>query len=141
MQFLSDISLPCPVCRGRRWQDWILAVRPELDDGVRRSIDEVLDLTVEEAAAAFANHPAIMKSLSLLSLTGLGYLKLGQPLSTLSGGERQRLKLAARIAFVCPVTCKFCQKILVTVQMQHGTDRFLFLMNRRRDSILPIRRS
>lgn len=98
MQFLSDIYLPCPVCRGRRWQDWILAVRPELDDGVRRSIDEVLDLTVEEAAAAFANHPAIMKSLSLLSLTGLGYLKLGQPLSTLSGGERQRLKLAARIA-------------------------------------------
>lgn len=98
MQFLSDIYLPCPVCRGRRWQDWILAVRPELDDGVRRSIDEVLDLTVEEAAAAFANHPAIIKSLSLLSLTGLGYLKLGQPLSTLSGGERQRLKLAARIA-------------------------------------------
>ena len=69
MQFLSDIYLPCPVCRGRRWQDWILAVRPELDDGVRRSIDEVLDLTVEEAAAAFANHPAIIKSLSLLSLT------------------------------------------------------------------------
>ena len=98
MQFLSDIYLPCPVCRGRRWQDWILAVRPELDDGVRRSIDEVLDLTVEEVAAAFANHPAIIKSLSLLSLTGLGYLKLGQPLSTLSGGERQRLKLAARIA-------------------------------------------
>ena len=118
MQFLSDIYLPCPVCRGRRWQDWILAVRPELDDGVRRSIDEVLDLTVEEAAAAFANHPAIIKSLSLLSLTGLGYLKLGQPLSTLSGGERQRLKLAARIAEGIPQN--------IAVQMQHGTDRFCF---------------
>ena len=98
MQFLSDVYLPCPICRGRRWQDWVLAVRPELDDGVRRSIDEVLDLTVDEAAAAFSRHPSIVKPLSVLSLTGLGYLKLGQPLSTLSGGERQRLKLSARIA-------------------------------------------
>lgn len=98
MQFLSDVYLPCPHCRGRRWQDHILKIRPELDDGVARSIDEVLDLTVDEARAAFAAHPAIVRSLEVLSLTGLGYVKLGQPLPTLSGGERQRLKLAARIA-------------------------------------------
>ena len=98
MQFLSDVWLPCPECRGARYRNEILAIRPLLPDGSRKSIAEVLALTVDEALAAFAGIPAIVRPLDILRMTGLGYLTLGQPLTTLSGGERQRLRLAARIA-------------------------------------------
>jgi excinuclease ABC subunit A len=89
MQFLADVRLVCPVCKGKRFQDRVLAVRHR---GV--SIAELLDMTVADALALFAGEAAIQRSLGPLDLLGLGYLRLGQPLSTLSGGEAQRLKLA-----------------------------------------------
>ncbi|MDO5532696.1 excinuclease ABC subunit UvrA [Sutterella sp.] len=98
MQFLSDVYLPCPACSGKRYQEHILAIRPQFDDGRRRSIADVLELTVDEAVEAFAKRLSIVTPLKVLQMTGLGYLKLGQPLTTLSGGERQRLKLSARLA-------------------------------------------
>ncbi len=87
--FFEDVQVPCPECHGRRFQEAVLSVRL---DG--RSIDETLNLSVEEAAEAFSDVPAIQKPLSLLLDVGLGYLTLGQTLPTLSGGEAQRLKLA-----------------------------------------------
>ena len=98
MQFLSDVYLPCPECGGKRYQEKVLRIRPTLDNGKALSIADVLELTVDEAIDAFARHAAVVKPLRILQMTGLGYLRLGQPLTTLSGGERQRLKLSARIA-------------------------------------------
>ena len=113
MPFLSDVYLPCPACGGRRYQEKILRIRPALDDGKPRSIADVLDMTVDEAVEAFARHPAVVRSLKVLQLTGLGYLRLGQPLTTLSGGERQRLKLSARIAEGVPAAHGAAGKLFV----------------------------
>jgi excinuclease ABC subunit A len=89
MQFLADLYLPCPVCKGRRFRQEILDVRYR---GV--SIGEVLDLTLVEATELFADQKPIISALSPVRDVGLDYLRLGQPISTLSGGENQRLKLA-----------------------------------------------
>jgi excinuclease ABC subunit A len=89
MQFLADVRLLCPVCKGKRFQERVLAVRHR---GV--SIAELLDVTVADALALFEGEAAVQRALGPLELLGLGYLRLGQPLSTLSGGEAQRLKLA-----------------------------------------------
>src|SRR5262249_52139087 len=89
MQFLADVSLTCPTCRGRRFKDEVLEVKL---DG--RSAADVLAMSVDEALAFFARETAIVRALGPLSKLGLGYLALGQPLSTLSGGEAQRIKLA-----------------------------------------------
>src|SRR5260370_5113731 len=88
MHFRADLEVKCEACDGRRFQSHILAIR--LGD---LNIDEVLDLTVEDARAFFIRHPAIVKRLDALIAVGLGYLRLGQTTSTLSGGEAQRLKL------------------------------------------------
>ncbi|MFO7180391.1 MAG: excinuclease ABC subunit UvrA, partial [Pseudomonadota bacterium] len=93
MQFLADVRLVCPVCRGRRFKDEVLEVEHR---GV--SIAGVLDMTVDEALAHFADEPAVQRGLGPVALLGLGYLKLGQPLSTLSGGEAQRLKLSRALS-------------------------------------------
>ncbi len=89
MQFLPDVSIPCPVCEGRRFKDELLEVRL---DGLNAA--EVLDLNVSAACDRFVHLPKTNRNLSILKDLGLGYLKLGQPLTTLSGGESQRLKLA-----------------------------------------------
>jgi excinuclease ABC subunit A len=89
MQFLSDISLTCDACQGRRFKGEILEVRYN-----GKNIDEVLGLTVQEACAFFAETPEVTRRLRPLAEVGLGYLKLGQPTTTLSGGELQRIKLA-----------------------------------------------
>jgi len=96
MQFLSDVYLRCPDCNGRRYRDEVLEV--VLGDGVVRSIADVLDLTVSEALALFADQPEVVRTLQPLVDVGLEYLKLGQPVPTLSGGEAQRLKLAGHLA-------------------------------------------
>ncbi len=93
MQFLADVRLLCPVCRGKRFQERVLAVQHR---GV--SIAELLDFTVDDALAHFAGEPAILRALGPVQKLGLGYLRLGQPLSTFSGGEAQRLKLARALA-------------------------------------------
>ena len=90
MQFLADVTVRCEVCDGRRFQARILAVRLR-----GRNIDEVLDMTVEDAAAFFAAEEKIVRRLDPLREAGLSYMRLGQPTATLSGGEAQRLRLAA----------------------------------------------
>jgi excinuclease ABC subunit A len=89
MQFLADVSLTCPTCRGRRFKDEVLEVKLE-----GRSVADVLAMSVHEALTVFARQAAIVRALGPVEKLGLGYLALGQPLSTLSGGEAQRLKLA-----------------------------------------------
>jgi excinuclease ABC subunit A len=89
MQFLSDVLLRCPDCQGRRFRGEILQIRYK-----GKSISEVLEMTVEEALMFFSERIPVVRALEPLEKMGLGYLTLGQPLSTLSGGEAQRLKLA-----------------------------------------------
>ena len=92
MLFFADTKVVCPICNGNQFQDQILSVKYK---GL--SIKEILDLSIEEAADYFVNIPKIIKILRLLQDAGLGYLQLGQSLTTLSGGEGQRLKLAKEL--------------------------------------------
>ena len=92
MQFLSDVYLRCPDCDGRRFRAEVLEIA--LRD---KSIADVLDLTVAQARAFFADAPEIEAALAPLADVGLEYVKLGQPVPTLSGGEAQRLKLAGHL--------------------------------------------
>jgi excinuclease ABC subunit A len=98
MQFLSDVYLRCPDCDGRRYRAETLEIRREGADGTRKSIADVLDMTVTEALAFFRNQSNVAVRLQPLVDVGLEYVKLGQPVPTLSGGEAQRLKLAGHLA-------------------------------------------
>ena len=98
MQFLSDVYLRCPDCDGKRFRPEVLEVEWTGADGVARNIWQVLEMTVQEAVAAFAAHREVVHALEPLQAVGLGYLRLGQPVPTLSGGEAQRLKLARHLA-------------------------------------------
>jgi excinuclease ABC subunit A len=98
MQFLSDVYLRCPDCDGRRYRAETLEIRREGADGRRKSIADVLDMTVTEALAFFKNQSQVAVRLQPLVDVGLEYVKLGQPVPTLSGGEAQRLKLAGHLA-------------------------------------------
>ncbi len=93
MHFLPDVYVPCDVCRGRRYNRETLEVRYR-----GHNIHEVLELTVEDAAALFANVPAAANRLRTLLDVGLQYVRLGQSATTLSGGEAQRVKLARELA-------------------------------------------
>ncbi|MCE9666576.1 excinuclease ABC subunit UvrA [Myxococcus stipitatus] len=93
MQFLADVALLCAVCRGRRFKEEVLAVRHQ-----GFSVAQVLEMTVDEVLQHFGSDAALRRALGPVARLGLGYLPLGQPLSTLSGGEAQRLKLARALA-------------------------------------------
>ncbi len=92
MNFLPSSYVPCEDCHGRRYNPQTLEVLYN-----EKSIGDVMEMTIEEAAQFFSAHPKIARPLSLLVDTGLGYLKLGQPSPTLSGGEAQRLKLVTQL--------------------------------------------
>jgi excinuclease ABC subunit A len=98
MQFLADVYLRCGACNGRRYRAETLRVRLAGADGRRADVAEVLDMTVTEALAFFADRPRVLARLQPLADVGLDYLRLGQPVPTLSGGEAQRLKLAGYLA-------------------------------------------
>ena len=93
MQFLADVSMQCPQCRGSRYRDEILQVRYR-----DRSIADVLDMTVRQACSFFRGYEKVQERLKRMIDVGLEYIKLGQPATTLSSGEGQRLKLAAFLA-------------------------------------------
>ncbi|MBQ8164366.1 MAG: excinuclease ABC subunit UvrA [Clostridia bacterium] len=93
MHFLSDIYVPCEVCKGQRYNRETLAVKYK-----GKSIADVLDMTVSEAVDFFCDIPKISRKINALNDTGLGYIKLGQSSTTLSGGEAQRVKIATELS-------------------------------------------
>ena len=97
MQFLSDVYLRCPDCDGQRYRPEILEITLERG-GRTLNVAAVLDLTVAEAIALFADDRDVVRALRPIQEVGLEYVKLGQPVPTLSGGEAQRLKLAGFLA-------------------------------------------
>jgi excinuclease ABC subunit A len=93
MQFLPDVYVPCEVCGGKRYNREALEIRYK-----GKTIADVLEMTVEEGLAFFANIPACEAKLRTLNDVGLGYVHLGQPATTLSGGEAQRIKLSTELS-------------------------------------------
>ena len=93
MHFLSDVYVPCEVCKGKRYNRETLEVKYK-----GKSINDVLEMSVEEGMEFFSNIPKIYRKLKTLYEVGLGYIKLGQPSTTLSGGEAQRVKLATELS-------------------------------------------
>ena len=93
MHFLPDVYVPCEVCGGKRYNRETLQVKFK-----GKNIADVLDMTVDQAAEFFENHPRILRKITTLQEVGLGYIKLGQPSTQLSGGEAQRIKLATELS-------------------------------------------
>lgn len=99
MQFVSNLDVPCETCDGRRFKDEVLEVKFN-----GKNIADIQEMDAAEALIFFGEHPRVLRCLQPLVDVGLGYLKLGQPLSTLSGGESQRLKLVRYLGKVSDST-------------------------------------
>jgi excinuclease ABC subunit A len=93
MQFLPDVTVPCEVCHGKRYNREVLEIRFK-----GKNIAQVLDMAVEQALVFFEHFPKVKRKLETLDQVGLGYIRLGQPAPTLSGGEAQRVKLATELS-------------------------------------------
>ena len=93
MHFLPDVYVTCDECHGKRYNREALEIKYK-----GKTISDVLDMTVEQAAEFFENVPSIARKLDTLNEVGLGYIKLGQPATTFSGGEAQRIKLASELS-------------------------------------------
>ncbi|MCA9349203.1 excinuclease ABC subunit UvrA, partial [Candidatus Saccharibacteria bacterium] len=93
MHFLPDVFVPCEVCRGKRYNREALEIHYK-----GKTISDILEMTVDEAAEFFEAQPAIHNKLKTLQEVGMNYMKLGQPATTLSGGEAQRVKLATELS-------------------------------------------
>jgi len=93
MHFLPDVYVPCEVCKSKRYNRETLEVKYK-----GKTISDVLDMIVDEAADFFKNIPRIYRKLKTIQDVGLGYIRLGQPATTLSGGEAQRVKLATELS-------------------------------------------
>ena len=90
---MPDVEVTCGACKGARFNSETLEVTLR-----GKTIDDVLNMSVEEGAAFFAAEPAVGKKIEVLNDLGLGYLTLGQSATTLSGGEAQRIKIAAELS-------------------------------------------
>jgi len=93
MQFLPNVTVPCEICKGKRYNREALEVQFK-----GKNVAEVLDMTVDEACLFFDHFPRVKNKLQTLKDVGLGYIRLGQPAPTLSGGEAQRVKLATELS-------------------------------------------
>jgi excinuclease ABC subunit A len=93
MQFLPDVTVPCEVCKGKRYNTEALEIKFK-----GKNIAQVLDMTVSQALEFFENIPSLKNKLATLNDVGLGYIHLGQPAPTLSGGEAQRVKLSTELS-------------------------------------------
>jgi excinuclease ABC subunit A len=93
MHFLPDVYVPCEVCKGKRYNAQTLEVKFK-----GKSISEILEMRVDEAAELFSAIPRISNKLKTIAEVGLGYIKMGQPATQLSGGEAQRIKLATELS-------------------------------------------
>ncbi len=93
MDFLPDVHVECPLCKGKRYNRETLEIRFK-----GKSISDVLDMSVEEASEFFINQPNILRRIKTLNDVGLGYITLGQHATTLSGGEAQRVKLSSELS-------------------------------------------
>jgi len=93
MHFLPDIYIPCDVCKGKRFNRETLEIKYK-----GKNINDILNMTVEEASEFFKNIPRIKRKLEIINDVGLGYIKLGQSSTTLSGGEAQRVKLSTELS-------------------------------------------
>ncbi len=122
MQFLPDVLVRCPECRGTRY-------RPEVREITYRgrNMAEVLDMTAREAFAFFRHRPRVQARLRPLLELGLDYLRLGQPSATLSGGEAQRLKLAG-----------FLGRSLATLRRAGRPSHTLFLLDEPTTGLHPV---
>lgn len=98
VQFLPDVEIPCPQCRGSRYgrEAWLIR-RPKKKGGEAYSLPELMDMSVDEALEAASDLPNVSRKLQTLHDLGLGYLTLGEETPSLSGGEAQRLKLASEM--------------------------------------------
>ena len=97
VQFLPDVDIPCPQCRGSRYSRDAEAVRHESKQGAAYTLPELMDMDVSEALNACADMKLVSQRLQVLQDLGLGYLTLGEETPSLSGGEAQRLKLASEM--------------------------------------------
>jgi excinuclease ABC subunit A len=95
MVFMDNVTLKCEICDGKKFQDDVLDVRFQ-----DKNINEILEMTVEEAMQFFINYPNVRKSLAFLKEVGLEYIRLGQAASSFSGGESQRVKIAKELSQV-----------------------------------------
>ncbi len=93
MQFLPDVTVPCEICKGKRYNREALEIRFK-----GKNIAQILEMSVEQALSFFEHFPAVRRKLETLNDVGLSYIQLGQPAPTLSGGEAQRVKLATELS-------------------------------------------
>jgi excinuclease ABC subunit A len=93
MQFLPDVTVPCEICKGKRYNREALEIHFK-----GKNIADILDMSVDEALTFFEHFPKVRNKLETLHDVGLGYIRLGQPAPTLSGGEAQRVKLATELS-------------------------------------------
>ena len=122
MQFLADIQTTCEACSGKRFRQDVLEVRYR-----DRNIDDILNMTVEEAFTFFHKQKKIQQKLNSLRQAGLAYVRLGQPVSTLSGGEAQRLKIASLLAGI-PMDGSAGDKKRQAIKKSEG-QRTLFILD------------
>jgi len=125
MLFFQDIEVTCPVCGGKQFNDEVLSIKYG-----GYNIKDILQMSVEEALVTFDKYPKIQRILTLLQDVGLGYLELGQSLTTLSGGEGQRLKLATELISNAGKRSLYLMDEPTTGLHPVDVEKFLVLLNR-----------